>query len=440
MKPINVFWFRRDLRLHDNSGLFHALNASFEVLPIFIFDTNILDQLGDKTDARLTFIHGTIQSLKNSLQNWQSDMMVMHGDPLTIWKEIINIYNVNAVYANHDYEPYGLQRDQSVMHFLQSKGIHFYSYKDIVFFEKSEVVKDNNEPYSVFTPYKKTWLSKFEIIKANNPDLLHFPSEKMLDKLLKVNVPYRNFTLKDLGFHVSDIQFPEINYDLSIIKDYDKNRDFPYLNGTSKLGVHLRFGTISIRRLVLKSETINQTFLSELIWRDFYHMILFHFPHVVSGAFRIEYDHIVWENNELNFNAWCEGKTGYPLVDAGMRELKATGYMHNRIRMLTASFLAKHLLIDWRWGEAWFAQHLLDFDLASNNGGWQWAAGCGTDAAPYFRIFSPDAQTEKFDKNRLYIKKWVPEYDTTTYPPPIVDHKFARERCLRVYQAALKQR
>lgn len=439
LKPINIFWFRRDLRLHDNRGLFQALIESHEVLPIFIFDTNILDQLKHKTDARLTFIHQAIQTLKNKLSKWQSDILLVHGDPLAIWQELTNIYPINAVFVNHDYEPYGMQRDHVVGEYLKSKGIHFNSYKDIVIFEKNEVVKDNKEPYTVFTPYKKTWLSKYKIMKENNSECLNYPSEKRLDKLLKVNTTFKNFTLQELGFQPSDIQLPDKNIELDIIKVYDKNRDFPSIGGTTRLGIHLRFGTISLRRLVLKSDTLNQTFLSELIWRDFYHMILFQFPHVVHGAFRKEYDQIEWDNNEINFNAWCKGMTGFPLVDAGMRELSATGFMHNRVRMLTASFLTKHLLIDWRWGEAWFAQHLLDFDLASNNGGWQWAAGCGTDAAPYFRLFSPDAQTIKFDKNHEYIKKWVPEYNTKSYPLPIVDHKLARERCLRVYQSALRR-
>ncbi len=246
-------------------------------------------------------------------------------------------------------------------------------------------------------------------------------------------------SLKEMNFNPTGKAFPSKQTAQSIIKNYDKTRDYPAILGTSRLGVHFRFGTISIREKARKAKALNETFLNELIWRDFYMMILAHFPHVAKGAFRKEYDNIQWINNEHEFAAWCNGTTGYPIVDAGMRELNTTGYMHNRVRMIVASFLTKHLLINWQWGEAYFAEKLLDFDLSANNGGWQWAAGCGTDAAPYFRVFSPQLQTERFDKQLQYIKKWVPEYGTAKQIQPIVEHTFARKRCLDVYKAALSK-
>jgi deoxyribodipyrimidine photo-lyase len=441
LKPeISIFWFRRDLRLHDNAGLYHALKSEKNVLPLFIFDLNILDKLADKKDARVTFIHDVLKNIKSELKSLGSDLMVKYGEPTEIWKELIKKYDINSVYTNHDYESYAIDRDKNVSDLLSQKNIPFKTYKDHIIFEKSEVVKDDGKPYTVFTPYKKKWLAK--LLENCNDErdsyyLKPFATEKYFDNFYKSNDEMPFISLEEMGFESSDINIPSQTVSQSIIAQYDEKRDFPAIQGTSRLGIHFRFGTISIREKALKAAALNQTYLSELIWRDFYSQILYHFPHVQNGSFRPEYDQIQWRNNEIEFKAWCDGKTGYPIVDAGMRELKATGHMHNRVRMITASFLTKHLLIDWRWGEAWFAEKLLDFDLASNNGGWQWAAGSGTDAAPYFRIFSPDAQTDRFDKQKIYIKKWVPEFGTFSYAKPIVDHKIARERCLETYKKAL---
>lgn len=438
----NIFWFRRDLRLSDNVGLFHALNSALPVIPVFIFDKQILDKLSDKSDPRVTFIFDTIVNLKKELQSKGSDLDVRYGDPLEIWTSIIKQYKLKTVFANHDYESYGISRDKSMEQLLQNNNIEFKTFKDHVIFEKDEIVKDDGKPYTVFTPYKRKWLEKltsFSDSVETSPFLESYNSEGLSDKFFKTTSTSDWPDLNSMGFQRSRLQIPHQKVAQDIIKNYDKNRDFPSINGTSRLGIHFRFGTISIREKAKKAFGLNQTFLSELIWRDFYAMILYHFPHVEKRSFRPEYDLIEWRNDTKEFKAWCEGRTGYPIVDAGMRELDKTGFMHNRVRMITASFLTKHLLIDWRWGEAWFAEKLLDFDLSSNNGGWQWAAGCGTDAAPYFRIFSPDAQTEKFDKNRDYIKKWVNEFGTPSYPAPIVDHKFARERCLSVYKAGLSK-
>ena len=440
---ISLFWFRRDLRLFDNAGLYFALKSGLPVLPVFIFDTQILDKLSDSTDARVTFIYDQVSKLKDELQSMGSDLVIKHGNPSDIFQKLISEYNIRSVFTNNDYEPYAICRDNSVREILSLNTVEFRTYKDHVIFEKDEVVKDDGKPYTVFTPYKRKWMEKL-LSYDNTLDSFYFlasyPTEKKYNNLFKTEIKQTMPVLESFGFKRSAMNFPSEIVPQSIIKDYDKKRDFPAINGTSGLGIHFRFGTVSIREKARKAITLNHTFLSELIWRDFYSMILFHFPYVEKGAFRKEYDNLQWRNNEYEFEAWCNGRTGYPIVDAGMRQLSATGYMHNRVRMIAASFLTKHLLIDWRWGEAWFAEKLLDFDLASNNGGWQWAAGCGTDAAPYFRIFSPDAQTEKFDKNKEYIKKWVPDYGTDLYPKPMVDHKMARERCLQTYKMALSGR
>ncbi|HOY12237.1 MAG TPA: deoxyribodipyrimidine photo-lyase [Saprospiraceae bacterium] len=434
---ISIFWFRRDLRLNDNAGLYHALKASKQVLPIFIFDLNILDEL-PRDDARVTFIHDQLTFLKQELESFGSTLYVYHGKPVDIWAKILDENKVDAVYTNHDYEPYALQREAAVTNLLSAKNISFHSYKDHVIFEKDEVLKDDGAPYTVFTPYKRKWLAKLESKLQNGTSfyLNPYPSLSYADAFFKTKNQLFP-SLSDIGFERSTLELPLKSISQALIKEYDEKRNFPAIKGTSRLGIHFRFGTISIREKALKAQSLSDTFLSELIWRDFYSMILYHFPKVATQAFKDDYNKIKWVNNSKDLEAWKNGKTGYPIVDAGMRELNATGFMHNRVRMITASFLTKHLLIDWKFGEAYFAEKLLDFDLASNNGGWQWAAGCGTDAAPYFRIFSPDAQQEKFDKQLKYIKKWVPEYDTINYVKPIVDHKEARERCLSTFKAAL---
>ena len=428
-------WFRRDLRLHDNAALYHALKSGIPVLPVFIFDKNILGQLEDRSDSRVSFIHHCLHDLQFQLKKLGSTLWVHYGDPVSFFKEIDSTYEVLQVFTNHDYEPYALERDQQVSELLDSKGIIFQTYKDQVIFEKDEVLKDDGKPYTIFTPFANKWkkiLTEFH--------LKSFPTDKYFGHFFQVQellIP----TLQEIGFEQTKIPFPSNKIADEVIKHYSEKRNFPSLeNGTSHLGVHLRFGTISIRELARHAKKLNETFLNELIWRDFYHMILWHFPQVGRGkSFKPAYEMIPWRNNEAEFKRWCEGTTGYPIVDAGMRELNTTGFMHNRVRMITASFVVKHLLIDWRWGEAYFAQKLLDFDLAANNGGWQWASSSGCDAAPYFRVFNPSLQTEKFDKDLKYIKKWVPEFQEFSYPKPIVEHELARKRVLEVYASALKQ-
>jgi deoxyribodipyrimidine photo-lyase len=427
---ISIFWFRRDLRLYDNTAMYYALQEDEPVLPLFIFDSEILDDLKDKSDARVNFIHDQLSDINQHLKEIGSGVLVKHGKPEEIFKSLIEEYDIQSVFTNRDYEPYALERDRKVDNILQYKGIGFYDFKDHVIFEKEEILTGGNEPYKVFTPFKNKWLEKLE------SGHLH-PYKISLNKTNCHQFQAKLPSLEDIGFKQSDIPMPEKKFESSVIKKYDTERDFPAKNGTSRLGIHLRFGTISIREAVKHAKKLNDTWLNELIWRDFYSMILANFPHVVKNAFKPKYDAIPWRKNKEDFQKWCEGRTGYPIVDAGMRELNETGYMHNRVRMITASFLTKHLLIDWRWGEAYFAEKLLDYELASNNGGWQWAAGTGTDAQPYFRIFNPYSQTDKFDKNKAYINKWVPEVNTSEYPQPIVEHKEARQRALDTYKSAL---
>jgi deoxyribodipyrimidine photo-lyase len=449
MSKISLFWFRRDLRLHDNAGLYHALNGEHPVLPVFIFDKHILDDLEDAKDARVHFIHDTINEIKERLEEQGGSMLVKYGFPEKVLKELIEEFDVASVYTNRDYEPYATERDEKVAALLEKENIPFHTYKDHIIFEKDEVLKGDGDPYVVFTPYSKKWKARLDekIADFTNKDgekeevsfyLKPYPSAEMLDQFLEIESQSMP-SLADMGFEPTDIPIPDKTVTRGLIRKYDETRNFPAIEGTSRLSVHFRFGTISIREKVRKALELNETFLNELIWRDFYSQILAHFPRVVEESFRPEYDFIEWENNKEHFQKWCEGKTGYPMVDAGMRQLNQTGYMHNRVRMVTASFLTKHLLTDWRWGEAYFARKLLDYDLASNNGGWQWAAGSGTDAAPYFRIFNPESQLKKFDKDLKYVKEWVPEYGTDEYPEPIVDHKAARERCLERYKAGLEK-
>ncbi|EHQ26333.1 cryptochrome/photolyase family protein [Mucilaginibacter paludis] len=434
-QTVSIFWFRRDLRLDDNAGLYYALKGGHPVLPLFIFDTEILNQLEDREDARVTFIYQTIEALNNELREQQSSsILIKYNSTGQAWNEVLAEYDIAAVYTNHDYEPYARHRDAELKELFTQKNIEFYTYKDQVIFEKGEVVKDDQKPYTVFTPYKRKWYDKLKPFY-----LKPYPTRKYLDNISKTS-PFQLPTLKSMGFAESKTHFPDKQYK-TIIAGYHEQRDFPAIKGTSHIGLHLRFGTVSIRQLATDAYGAEEkTWLNELIWREFYMMILYHFPQTADHAFKPEYDRIRWRNNETEFKAWCEGKTGYPLVDAGMRELNATGYMHNRVRMVVASFLSKHLLIDWRWGERYFARKLLDYEMASNVGGWQWAAGSGTDAAPYFRVFNPELQLKKFDPKLQYVKKWVPEYaDFSKYPEPIVDHAFARERCLKVFKEALSK-
>lgn len=431
LRTTSIFWFRRDLRLHDNAGLYHALKAGRSVLPVFIFDRDILDRLEDKTDRRVEFIHLALEALQRELVAMGSTLLVLQGRPDEVWAELLQTYNVDAVYTNHDYEPQAIARDERVAGLLREKGVAFHTFKDQVIFEKDEVVKDDGKPYTIYTPYKNKWRAKLDAYYLRS-----YPTEKYVDRFIRMpalEMP----SFGQLGFKAAGLKFPSTALPPALVKQYAAQRDMPGIAGTSQLGVHLRFGTVSVRELVREALPLSDTWVNELVWREFFMMILWHFPHVEKGAFKREYDRISWRNNEAEFQRWCEGKTGYPIVDAGMRELNATGFMHNRVRMITASFLIKHLLIDWRWGEAYFAQKLLDFDLSANNGNWQWAASSGCDAAPYFRIFSPDAQTAKFDPEGVYINKWVPELNSFDYPQPVVDHKAARERCLEAYKKAL---
>lgn len=429
-KPYCIFWFRRDLRTNDNHGLAEALKSGLPVKPIFIFDREILDKLDNAQDRRVNFIHQTLLNIQSQLKAKGGDLSVFYGKPLEVWEGLLKDENLKAIYCNEDYEPYAMQRDEAVAKMAEAQNTSFHQYKDQVIFAKNDVVKDDGKPYTVYTPYSRKWKGLFRpqmceaYDSANLGNLLNFEAETLP-------------TLKSMGFDETETLYPKAELADSMILHYGETRDFPALRGTSRLGLHLRFGTVSLRGLVKQSLNKPDKFLNELIWREFYQQILWHFPHVVKQSFKPKYDLIEWRNNPEEFDKWCKGQTGYPIVDAGMRELLATGYMHNRVRMIVASFLTKHLLIDWRWGEAWFARHLLDFDLASNNGGWQWAAGSGVDAAPYFRVFNPTLQTLKFDGKFEYIRKWVPEFDTLSYCKPVVEHELARKRCLEVYQRAV---
>ncbi len=428
--PILAFWFRRDLRLDDNTGLLRALDAGKPVLPVFIFARNILDRLEDRDDARVSFLHDRIRSLDAELCKYGSGLLVAFGNPLESWKKWQKQFGFSAVYTNRDYEPYGTKRDREVSDWLGTQGVAFHSFKDQVIFEREEVVKPDGDPYSVYTPYSRRWRARLveEPICPKS-----FPTKPNLYLFKDHELP----SLESMGFVRSSISIPPAEVSKDLLRNYAGHRNFPAMAGTSRLGIHLRFGTLSIRRLALEAISASDSYLNELIWREFYQMILFHHPQVTSQAFKPAYDHIAWRSDPEAFQRWTAGTTGYPFVDAGMRELAATGFQHNRVRMVTASFLTKHLLVDWRLGEAWFARKLLDFELASNNGGWQWAAGCGCDAAPYFRIFNPTSQAQKFDPKEEYVRRWVPEYGTSAYPLPIVEHTFARERVLETFKHAL---
>lgn len=430
-KSISVFWFRRDLRLEDNIGLIHALESKYPVLCIFIFDPSILHKLNDKRDARVEFILNQLLSIKRSLEKEGSTLFIYLNYPEKVFERLLEIYSIKEVYTNRDYEPTAISRDFNIANKLKAQAIPFYQFKDQVVFEGNEVLKQDGTPFKVFTPFKKVWLQKFE--NLGSYDTHEIVGHNNFIKTTPADEP----TLKSIGFQPSSIKIPSKDISKTLLEEYGKTRDYPALEGTSKLGIHFRFGTISIRSFAKMAKQKSETFLNELIWREFYSAILQHFPHVAESSFNKKYNLIPWLNNESEFHKWCTGQTGYPIVDAGMRELNQTGYMHNRVRMITASFLTKHLLIDWRWGETYFANKLLDFDLASNNGGWQWAAGTGTDAQPYFRVFNPETQAQKFDSNFEYIKKWVPEFDTSTYAKPMVDHKSARIRAIETYKSVV---
>ena len=431
---VSIFWFRRDLRLDDNLGFLQALKGEYPVLPIFIFDKDILSELPND-DARVSYIFEQLQIMRKELQeNYESSIGMFYDKPINIFEKLLEDYDIQAVFTNTDYEPYAKERDSQIQNLLEKKEIEFFSYKDQVIFEKSEVVKSDDTPYLVYTPYMKKWK---EVFKSH--DLKIYYTNDYLSNLIG-NTRLPNLSLSDIGFKKSSIQFPEYDVTPTTIQEYENNRNLPAKESTSNLSPHLRFGTISIRKVLKKAlNAENETFWNELIWREFFMQILYHYPETVTDAFKSKYDNIKWRNNEKEFELWKKGKTGYPMVDAGMRQLNKTGLMHNRVRMVVGSFLCKHLLIDWRWGEAYFAEKLLDYEMSSNVGNWQWVAGCGVDASPYFRIFNPQSQSEKFDKDKEYIKQWIPEYDTKDYPERMIDHKEARERCLQVYKEAVKK-
>lgn len=427
---INIFWFRRDLRLEDNTALNHALREGIPVLVIFIFDTSIIEELPED-DPRITFIYDTLFNINNELLKYGSSLLILKGDAETVWRKLKVSYEINAVFINKDYEPYSISRDKKINTILCENGISLFGFKDQVIFEEKEILKSDNNPYTLFTPYKNRWLLKL----SESTQSLLFPSEERRQNYLECRFPVP--ALEDLGFRKSVKKVR--SYDLSVIPEYGKYRDFPFLDKTTYLGPHLRFGTLSIRKVTGIALRENPVFLSEIIWREFFMQIIFNFPYVVTGNFRSKYDNVPWINNENDFEKWCNGQTGYPIVDAGMRQLNETGYMHNRVRMITAGFLCKHLLIDWRWGEAYFAMNLLDFELSSNNGNWQWAAGTGCDAAQYFRVFNPVTQQKRFDRNKEYIRKWLINSDSADYPEPIIDHDFARRRVIEAYKSSLKE-
>jgi deoxyribodipyrimidine photo-lyase len=425
-QEIAIHWFRRDLRLEDNTALNTALTSGLEVLPIFIFDDEILKHL-NQNDARVSFIHLLLSQINAQLSNLGSSLLSIHGNPLDIWKTLIEKYPIKKVFTNKDYEPYAIARDLKIKELLDAHGIELIQVKDQVIFEESEVCKNDAKPYTIYTPYKNKWLEKFNTIDSK--------PKPLTNSQYFYKCSFDLLSLEEIGFQKSNIEVKEIN--LNEISNYTDKRDFPSQDATSYLSPHLRFGSVSVRQIIQQTKDLNATFLSELIWREFFMQILFHFPHVTKESFNPKYRNIAWRNNEEEFQRWCEGKTGYPIVDAGMRQLNETGYMHNRVRMVVASFLCKHLLIDWRWGEAYFAEKLLDFELSANNGNWQWAAGTGCDAAPYFRVFNPSSQTLKFDSKLSYIKKWLPELNSFDYPNPMVEHTFARNRAIETYKNSI---
>ncbi len=430
---VSIHWFRRDLRIADNHALFRALAEHGEVLPLFIFDSGILDRLESKADRRVDFIHRALWEIKEAVEQQGGALLIEQGTPEAVWSRLVDRYQITAVTANHDHEPYALQRDEAVRSLLMEKGIPFRTFKDISIFERDDVVKKDGHPYTVFTPYSRKWKSLITPDKTKS-----FRSEGELGHLWKTT-PLPFPTLPAIGFEPTDLQVPPAHVSDDVLKHYPRTRNLPGIAGTSRMSVHLRFGTVSVRYLVRKAMDHGETYLNELIWREFFMQLMWYFPHVVHKSFKPAYDHIAWTSDPAFFHAWCEGRTGFPFVDAGMRELLATGLMHNRARMVAASFLTKHLLTDPRLGEAWFAAHLLDFELSSNNGNWQWASGSGCDASPWFRVFSPALQQHRFDPDLRYVKQWIPEYGTSHYPSPIVDHATARDKAMATYKACLME-
>ncbi len=438
----SLVWLRRDLRLSDNRALNEAEKSSDEITIVFVFDTNILNRLKSKQDRRLTFIYESLNEISQTLEKKGSQLIVLYGDPKKEIPKLASQLGVNFVFANEDYESYAKSRDFHIKKSLAKQEISFSLHKDQVIFSGDEVLKSDGSPYRVFTPWKKQFHPS--VVDEAKTSLKKMTKKSELKAFSKLK------SLKSYGFKktLSYVQGGEreaqkqLSGFLDQLNSYSKNRDYPYLDSTSRLSVHLRFGTLSIREAIRackgKRGEGPRTWLSELVWREFYFMILDQFPHVEKSSFKPEYQNIQWPGKNNHFKAWCEGRTGFPIVDAGMRQLNKTGFMHNRLRMVTASFLVKDLLVDWQRGEKYFAEKLMDYDLAANNGGWQWCASTGCDAQPYFRIFNPDSQTKKFDSGQEFVRKWVPEaFDTSSgYPGPIVDHRVQREKALSLFKSA----
>ncbi len=435
-EPLSIVWLRRDLRLHDNAALYYALKSGRPVLVVFVFDRLILDVLEDRRDRRVEFIYKEIHKLQDQLTGMGSSLIARYGRPIDVLKSIIEEYNVAEVFTNHDYELYAKERDAVVKAMLAERGIGFQTSKDQAIFDLDEVMTGAGKPYTIFGAYSRNWVGKL-----NEFYLKSYPTEKYFANFYKTSPPpgpERGIpTLGEMNFEPLGENYPVPAVDEAFLWEYEKMRDYPARTGTSELGIHLRFGTISIRDLVRQARAISERFMTELAWRDFYFQILEHFPHVEKHAFRRQYEHLPFLNQPEDIERWKTGQTGYPFVDAGMRQLNQTGWMHNRARLITASFCVKHLLIDWRIGENYFGAKLRDYDLAANIGNWQWVAGTGNDPAPYFRVFSPDTQMKKFDPKLEYVRKWVPEYGTPDYVKPMIDHDFARQRAVETYKQAL---
>jgi len=434
---ITIFWHRRDLRFADNAGLAAALQSGHPVLPLFIYDQTILEKL-PPDDARLTFIFDQVERLAHEAREAGGGFLARYGKTEAVFEALLKAYDVAAVYTNEDYEPYATERDAVIAKLVEKHGAEFKAFKDQVIFAKDEVLTKNGKPSKVFGAYSKAWQAK-----VTPDDFKPHPSARLFKKE-NLASPQKGDasrpTLKEMGFERHEQWTPPAHLPpAKVVENYDQVRDLPAeKRGTTRLSVHLRFGTVSIRQLMQQAQELNNKLLNELIWRDFFMMLLWHFPNTATEAYDPKMRHLPYRDDEAQYRAWCEGRTGYPLVDAGMRQLNATGYLHNRARIATAGFLVKQLFIDWKLGEHYFSEKLLDYDMSNNVGNWQWMAGTGAVAAPWFRVYSPDSQQQQYDPDYEYVKQWVPEFGTDKYPAPIVDHKFGRERALDLIRKSRK--